>query len=363
MKRLAIVVAFAVSLVALAAPLAASAKPVHHKVTPKVVKCKTGYKRVPKVIKKHGKPVVVHRCKKKKTAPKVTTPAPASTTAPAAAKSSGRIPHSHLDPTFTQNPLNPFSTTWFYSASATEEITEGNGSTHTVSAPLPEGTLSFFVNGSLECAINVGPGNESSYCDVTLKALGPQRVTTTYGSGTLSSTTTEIDNVGPLPATGGLTYAYEQFATGVSTVNGLRIGTLHIHDAVNPPTAENSNFDRYPECEMAEEPACISLRASEFAIPAPLWDAEGNTAAPVYGREGEHGPEVKIDAVTLKGTDDGGRWLPVTEIESGGHYLRYETRLSPGYTGNATSPILGGGTEQVYFSKTTLAFTPRLVTE
>ncbi len=150
----------------------------HNKTTK--LKCKTGFVRKAKIVRKHGKPRVVHYCRKKKVKKSaMPTPAPAVPPASEAAKSSGRIPHSHLDPTFERNPLDPFDTTWFYSASATEEITDAQGGVSTAPAPLPEGTLSFFVDGSLECAIDVGPGNESSHCPVTLKTLGPERVTTT----------------------------------------------------------------------------------------------------------------------------------------------------------------------------------------
>lgn len=345
----------------------AEAKPAHQANPKPKIHCKTNQRIRRKVIKVRGKRTTKLVCVKKPGAKKskATPLAPTTVTPEVAPKSSGRIPHSHLDPTFTQDPLNPFSTTWSYSASATEEITDANGVVRTVAAPLPEGTLSFFVNGSLECSVNVGPGNEESDCDVTLTQLGPQKVTTLYSSGSLSSTLTEIDNVGPLPATGGLTYSYEQFAVGVNTIHGLRIGTLHIHDAANPPTAENTNFvNRYPECSVTEEPVCIPILSNEIGIAMSIWDADGNTAAPVYGREGGSGLEIKIDGVTPKGSEtETGRWYPVAEIETGGHYLRYDTHLKPGYTGNGTNPILGGGNEADFLSKTTLVFSPQLVSE
>jgi hypothetical protein len=337
----------------------------HHKPKPHKIHCKANQRIRRKVIKLKGKRTTKLVCVKKAVGKKTaTTPtAPPATEPEAGPKSSRRIPHSHLDPSFEQSPLNPFSTTWHYSASATEEVTDAKGVVESFAAPLPEGTLSFFVNGSLECAVNVGPGNEESACDVMLKALGPQKVTTTYSSGSLSSTETEIDNVEPVQATTALSYTYEQWTTGEATSKGEQVGTLNLHLAVTPTlAAEDTGWsNRFPTCRSEELPACVPVPQMKFGIIQPLFDAEGNAAVPVYMRENAGEAEVLIDAIPPGSSTSEVTWHPLSEIEDGSHYLRYESHYVAGYSGNGTVEILGGRIEATYTTKTTLAFAPDLV--
>jgi hypothetical protein len=147
-------------------------------------------------------------------------------------------------------------------------------------------------------------------------------------------------------------------------VKGERIGTLNLHLAVSPPTAEDKGFgSRFPTCLPAEVPACITIPAEKLGIQQPLFDAEGNAAVPVYMREGGSEPEVLIDAYAPGYSTAEVTWHPLAEIEDGAHYLRYESGYVTGFTGTGTVEILGGRIETVYVAKTTLAFAPQLVAE
>ncbi|MCU1490941.1 MAG: hypothetical protein JWM85_2346, partial [Acidimicrobiaceae bacterium] len=86
------------------------------------------------------------------TAPAATTTT--TTSPPAAPKVSYAA---RVDPTYTQNPNNPFAITWAYSADATATL--GNVTTDLAStAQLPSGVLNFYSDGLLSCSMNVGAG-------------------------------------------------------------------------------------------------------------------------------------------------------------------------------------------------------------
>lgn len=108
--------------------------------------------------------------------------------------------HSHIDPSFTQDPTNPLAVTYAYSASATETI---NGVSR-VAASLPNGVLDFYSDGLLACSINVGGSVSGGLCPVTYKALGAHTVITTYISGTISATETATEQIKPFTTTTGL---------------------------------------------------------------------------------------------------------------------------------------------------------------
>lgn len=170
-------------------------------------KCRVGYKRVVKHKRHHRTKVFcVKRAMKKKAAP---TPPAAS--APNAATSEKPKLHSHLDPTFTRDPLNPFKVTYAYSASASQEASPQLRAMGVMEepAPLPSGVLSLFSDGKLECAINVGGNATEGECPVTYQALGQHTVTTIYASGEQSATETETEQIDPLPTTTSLTLSYE----------------------------------------------------------------------------------------------------------------------------------------------------------
>ena len=102
--------------------------------------------------------------------------------------------HAHLDPTFTQSEWDPTAITYLYSASATEEA-EGKSA----QAPmLPEGVLSLYSDGLLECAMNVGGAVTGGQCAAT-QGVGPHTLIATYASGTLSTAETETVAIPPFP--------------------------------------------------------------------------------------------------------------------------------------------------------------------
>jgi hypothetical protein len=286
--------------------------------------CKRGYRRA----KRHHKIACIRKAKAK-------TPATLSR----------RIPHSHLDPIYERDPLNPFKLTYFYSASATEEVEQARGQFASVPAPLPEGVLSFYTDGSLECAINVGPEVESGHCPVTLQALGQHRVTTLYTSGNLSSTATEVDNIEPLPTSTDFTAQFEQWpeAKPVSG-KGEQVGVLNLHMAVSPSSAWNpKNPSLFPECEHSEEPACLPLPYMPFGIPTQLFH-EGSAAVPVY----MSGPnEVMIDAMPAGSSSAEVHWWPTQDIETGAHYLRFKPSMNSGFSASE--------------GKATLEFSPEIL--
>lgn len=332
-----LLVALVLVIVASEIAAAAEAAPQHpHKAKHHKPHCKANQRLRRKVVKVKGKRTTKLVCVKKRTAK----------TAP---KSSGRIPHSHLDPSFEQNPLNPYSTTWHYSASATEEVTDARGAVQSFAAPLPEGTLSFFVNGSLECAVNVGPGNEASACDVTLTALGPQKVTTTYSSGSLSSTETEVDNVEPVTATLSLVQTgYEAVANEpISTESKIierppapnrievlhweRVGWIEVHGAVSIPSAANLSEINAMTCPQPIDAGCFGV--ARYGVPGstsatPILDAEGNGRV---GVELLYNEAREVVAATIEG-DGYGKKITLAELADGSHYLTLDPAVASGYS-------------------------------
>lgn len=206
----------AVLAIALGAAIPASAH------TARKPHCRKGYvakrvqikKRVRKhghwvVVRKHGKIVRIRvwRCEKKrvpKPAPTVTITVPTTTTVtstPTTPTSTVQPTAAYLDPSFTQDPSNPLSVTWTYSASDA-------GTT----VPPPLGTLALIVTqpgqvgATGECSIEVGGSNPSGgTCTLTLPSYGNWNVTVSYtGADSLTaapSTQTETEQIEPLPTT------------------------------------------------------------------------------------------------------------------------------------------------------------------
>lgn len=140
--------------------------------------------------------------------------------------------HAHLDPSFTRDPLDPFRVTYQFSASATSETPASTSLPAAEEpAPLPTGVLALYSDGSLECAVNVGGAVGEGECPVSYAALGQHRVTTVYSSGEQSATTTELEQIEPLPTTTSLTAAFTPAppheADGGSTPSGVySVGVL-----------------------------------------------------------------------------------------------------------------------------------------
>lgn len=288
---------------------AQAAKPIHGH-------CKPGYVKRTKTIKRHGHKRRIKICVKTKT--KLTPPG-------------RKILHAHLDPTFTQNPEEPFSVSFFYSASATEEV-ELHGKAEVRQAEqLPEGVLSFFLNGSLECSIEVGNQNDSGNCAVRVKEFGTQKVITQYVSGELQSTLTETETISPVTPTISLVGTYEQLpGPSDNTQQGYRVGTLHVAATVSPANGAdlNKQFESFI-CTEAEL-MCVKAPFEESALPKPLFH-EDNADIAVYMRNLEGILEVKLDPLPTGENSGDILWFKLHEFEDGSHYVRTSPQPAKGY--------------------------------
>jgi len=192
MKRSALSLAVLVSLMA---PTGAQAKPAKQYVLkhPKHEHCRANYVRKVEKVKRreHGHTVKVRETVCVYVAPKPTvktTPAPVTTPARTVKL------HAHLDPSFTQDPSNPFEIAYSYSASASLQ-------TAGAEAPepnLPEGVLNLYADGLLACSINVGGNVTGGQCP-TRETMGAHTIIVTYTSGQASATETSVETVSPFP--------------------------------------------------------------------------------------------------------------------------------------------------------------------
>jgi hypothetical protein len=113
-----------------------------------------------------------------------------TTKAPAATVSAPNI-SATLDPSYTQDPSNPLAVTYSFSAAATYQ---DNGQTEP--APLPDGYLELFSDGSLACSISVGASVDGGQCLVTYSAYGDHTVVVDYvTNGTTPATETETEDI------------------------------------------------------------------------------------------------------------------------------------------------------------------------
>lgn len=201
-------------LLMLALPGAASAHPKH-----KPLRCKSGYQRETRKIKerRHGKMVRVRVevCVKRQALSKTATP-PMQAPAPTRTVKL----HAHLDPSFTRDPTDPFKVIYAYSASATSETLSGGVvlAQAAESAPLPEGVLELYSDGSLACAINVGGSTTGGECPVEYSKLGTHTVTTVYTSaeGKGAATETQTETVEPFAGTITLKVSYTSLTSSVA---------------------------------------------------------------------------------------------------------------------------------------------------
>jgi hypothetical protein len=169
-------------------------------------KCKGGYiaKTVTKRELKGKRPhrhvvkVKVRECVSKPKAKPVTTTTTTTVTTPVStpAPTAPTTVRATIDPSFTEDPSNPMSVTFTYGASDV-----GAGS-------LPDGTITLGIfehdqtAASYQCTSNVGGGQDTASCTVTLSNYGLWDLSVTYsGGGDVSSTgaTETVDIEAPAP--------------------------------------------------------------------------------------------------------------------------------------------------------------------
>jgi hypothetical protein len=293
----------------------------------KGVRCSSGYRPAVKAARTDGRARVVRYCKKKATpsgapgnsSPSVSTPSgpaptsvtarvdttapaptvPPSTTAPEGTTSppEGTTPpveepttppvvetgetevHAAIGTGFKQNPLVPDEVTWHYSASATRKVTT-DGVPGTEPAPLPEGVLAFFVDGRLDCEIDVVGAIAGSACTVDLQALGEHEVEAIYSSkgGALSSTASRTDYLDKYPTQTDLQVSVEPVAPEYLEIGpnaygfiqyGFEVGRLRINATTEPggyPT-----FDCEGQPAGCLEPEIPGLAAHHGSVSVPLY--------------------------------------------------------------------------------------------
>jgi hypothetical protein len=293
-------------------------------------KCKRGYYRRSK---RHHKILCV-----KKKAP---TPAAAGTLRPLSLQA-------HVDRTPSRDPLDPFKVTYGYGAGAAVS----NGQTTEAIAP-PAGVSALYVDGSLECAMNVGGGNPSQgECAIPHETLGPHRVTTIYSTGSASATDTAMIQVDPLPTTTSLKLTYDPLGM---TQNDFGCGD-NSECLQESGWIENGGFDIGTvrvEARSSRDPVPVSAcpGGDPNCATLPL-DGEGLAILPVsvianyisleekklaIGDTLNIEPEA-VKAVTLHGTTI--HQALASQIEDGQLYFRVESKPRAGYAGSsASSPI------------------------
>jgi len=268
-----------------------------HRYSPKHGHCKRNYRRV-----KHRHKVLCIKRRHKRPASKP--------------KADEKVKlHAHLDPTYTRDPLNPFKVTYAYSASATQEAVAASASSETP-APLPSGVLTFYSDGKLECAINVGGAIDSSACPVTYTALGDHRVTTIYSSGEQSATETEIEHIDPLVTTTSLDASFQDFPPHEVKPGQWQVGVLSISGQSHPVGTPTLT------CSGGVEPGCIETGAQFTSGPATL---------PIFTRIGGFEGNKPILEIVNPATGMEGTLLPVSTFESGALHLRAMTNPGAGY--------------------------------
>jgi hypothetical protein len=290
-----------------------------HRYSPKHgAKCRKAYKRV-----KHGKRVY---CVKRKAKKKAATP-------PAAAPLVEKTKlHSHLDPTFTRDPLDPFKVTYAYSASATQQSfsTESLALGAEEPAPLPSGVLALYSDGRLECAVNVGSGVEGSECPVDYSALGQHTVTTIYSSGEQSATETEVETITPLATETTLSLSYSPIETQEGQTIKTGSGLYHLGDlsiTVGSTPAAKADLD-------------CGGTAVEHLSGSGCYEV-GSAVDHVYGNDPSGCLQsVRISASTNWEVVADAESLSPADLESGRFHLRAAVPTGDGYGGSeATAPL------------------------
>ena len=159
-----------------------------------------------------------------------TTTTTTTTTAPAPVIALGVS----LDPTFTQNPSNPFEVTYTFNASAT---VDGQPA---APGQLPSGVLDFFNDGLLASSLNVGGSVTGGTVTITYGAFGTHSVVTEYVSGTNSATTgAQPEDIEPPPVAP--TTVTEVWGATAPT-NGAS-ATVHVIGSSASVSISDANFE------------------------------------------------------------------------------------------------------------------------
>jgi hypothetical protein len=246
--------------------------------------------------------------------------------------------HAHLDPAYTRDPLDPFKVTYDFSASATSS-TSTTAQLVEEPAPLPEGVLALYSDGSLECAINVGSQENEGDCPVQYQALGVHRITTVYTSGMLSSTVTETEDIPLIPTNTSLSYSYSPIELtsekGIGAGGTWLIGTLSITAGVQPQGSANVSW-------------CIPICGGNSEVPNdpgghPLVRGfSGTIELDVFGRSANRcGPEEPFHEVGIRpeGATASTLWVPAADIEEGSDSLIGWSSVPFGYDQSSTAAM------------------------
>ena len=269
MPKRIVLIAIAVSL-SLAGTAQAKQDVLKH---PKHQHCKTHYVRKVEHVKKrkHGRLVKITETVCVYVTPKTSAKAVPTTSPVATVPARALQLKAHLDPSFTRNPSNPFAVTYDYSASASFETAD---LAQVEPAPLPEGILQLFSDGTLACSINVGGATTSGECPVTYPKLGEHTVVTTYTSGSTSATETNAETIEPFTTTTTLTVsAPEECGEETGKENrGFKNGTLHYCSyTITPTVVDQTNTT------LTNEPITVTVSNVKGHLAGPAQILSGTT--------------------------------------------------------------------------------------
>jgi hypothetical protein len=194
--------------------------------------------------------------------------------------------------------------------------------------------LSFFSDGVLECAINVGAGVEGSECPVTYKALGEHRVTTIYTTGEASATESEVEDITPLGTETTLAIGYTpETPVEAGVASGLwRVGVLTAQTGASPPGVHSQLGCGSGAVERLDKTGCYQLAASPSYV---FVESTGTCLTKVFISKETGDPGVSGGSLTV--TAEG---IPASAIEAGMDHLRASVATAGGYAGSeATSSL------------------------
>lgn len=324
MRLKTLAIASVVLVAAILVPAALAAKHHHpHRYALHGKRCRKGYKRV---VKRHGKRRKVFCLAKSHHHP------PAK---PLGAPNVPRVKlHAHLDPSFVQDPANPFKVTYSYSASATEETAASDlaQTSSETPAPLPSGVLSFFSDGSLECSVNVGGQVTGNECPVTYHELGEHKVTVIYTSGEESATETDTEDISPVATTTEISMSYEPKTEPEKVEGGVYwIGNVDISVSAVP-----SNATAALACGSLPEP----FRASPSITESGCYEARGTVEHVYANPTGGCADPVLGNLFMGQSPNATSPPIPPEAVEKGTYYLRAIVEAMRGYAASeATVPL------------------------
>jgi len=154
----------------------------------------------------------------------------------------------------SRDPLNPFRVIYSFSASATRAFS--SPTPREAPEALPAGVISFFSDGALKCALNVGGANPGGQCPVVYSALGDHTLTLVYSSGEASVSTARTESVGPLATSTALATAFRP-----SDPTSLKFGISGYLDVAGSVAPTGTAL---VGCLGSDSPACIDFIPSFF---------------------------------------------------------------------------------------------------